>query len=324
LTEQTISETGQSTPARDLREVDSYRIEGFVTALSSIAHGGETAGTMRLLRREKIVGPDGAVVELPVVSGNAIRGILRDYSADRLWHQLGKPQLSRPEFQALWSGGALAKAGASNVISTHQLRDLRQLIPHLALLGAAGGGSMLEGRLMVGKAMPVCAETAHIMPDGANTPDTSIWDMVQIEEFTRSDDTKRGWADRQLARDDTEAGADDGQPQQMRYGIETIAAGTRLHWWIQLVGVSQLEAQCFADAMRDWSRDGAHVGGRSATGHGRLRIDADGWEHPTPALTAGTSLPTAAAAGADSEDLLGEHVDAHRDEIREAISWLAV
>jgi hypothetical protein len=51
--------------------------DGTLTAISSIAHGGETRGTITQLRRELIVQPDGQPVYVPVVSDNSLRGRLR-------------------------------------------------------------------------------------------------------------------------------------------------------------------------------------------------------------------------------------------------------
>src|SRR5690606_7235587 len=133
---------------------------------------------------------------------------------------------------------------------------------------------------------------------------------LQIEEFTRRDDAKRdqlhpaieGLAPRQLPTGDPPADGQllevadhapaveadhDGPAQQMRYGVETLAAGTRLHWWMQLRHVTGVERALFAAAVDSWAADGAHIGGRSATGHGRLRLDVHQWAHQTPTVTVG-------------------------------------
>jgi len=294
----------------------SYRSEGVATLLSSVSHGGEHAGTVQMLRRERVVQPDGSVTEVPVISGNALRGILRDHSAGLLWRALGEPELPLPVFHVLWSGGALAKAGAGHVITSQQLAELRRLVPHVSLFGAAGGGRIIEGKLLVGKLTPVCAETAHIMPPGALAGgERSIWEMLQVEEFSRRDDAKRPALTAAIAGGgvlESGDGKPDGPAQQMRYGIETIAAGTRLHWWIGLRDVTGLEAETFRAALASWAADGAHLGGRSATGHGRLAISSDSWVSAAPALTAGSALP----AGPEG------HAAEHRDRILEALGWL--
>lgn len=322
---------------------DVIRIEGAATLLSSLSHGGEHAGTVSYLRREKLVGPDGQVVEVPVVSGNAVRGVLRDHAAHLFWDQLGRPELPVQVFHLLWSGGALAKAGAGHVLGARQLQQVRRVVPVVSLFGGSGAGKIIEGRLKVGKMVPVCAETAHLVPaallDGWQP--TSVWDLLQIEEYTRRDDAKRdqlhpaidGLAPLGLPaeaqhgdgalltidshRPAAEVEVVDGPAQQMRYGVETLAAGTRLHWWMSLHGTTDVERALFAAAVEAWSTGGAAIGGRSATGHGRLRLDVHQWAHQAPSVTVGQAL--AVPPG----DALADHVDQHRDAITEALSWFA-
>lgn len=319
--------------------MSDYRIEGQATLLSSLSHGGEHAGTTGYLRREKIAQPDGTVTEVPVVSGNALRGLLRDHAALVFWGALGRPELPAPVFHLLWSGGSLAKAGARHVLGARQLAEVRRLVPLVSLFGGSGAGKIIEGKLSVGKLTPVCAETAHIVPpdlvDAAEP--RSIWDVLQVEEFTRRDDAKRdqlhpaiqGYAPAELepegqgelltvqrhqpARED----ADDDPAQQMRYGVETLAAGTRLHWWMRLSRVTDPEVALLAAAVDSWTADGAHLGGRSATGHGRLRLDVHQWTHSAPTTTIGQALDTR------GRDDLAEHVTAHREAIMEALGWFA-
>ena len=65
-----------------------YQYEGVVTALSSISHIGETVGVNAKLRREKLVTPNG-IEEVPVISGNSLRGQLRDAGMLYMCRQLG-------------------------------------------------------------------------------------------------------------------------------------------------------------------------------------------------------------------------------------------
>lgn len=312
-------------------------IEGVATLLSSLSHGGEHAGTIGFLRREKIVGPTGAVIEVPVVSGNALRGILRRHAADAFWDALGRPALPVQVFHLLRSGGALAKAGSSHVLGARQLQQVRAMVPVVSLFGGSGAGKIIEGKLSVGKLTPICAETRHLLPEGLQHADTSIWSLVQIEEFTRTDDSKKDQLHSQIAgavpaalepgdesalfavaRHDAalESTLDDGPAQQMRYGVETIAAGTRLHWWMQLRHVTDVERALMAEALHRWVGDGAHIGGRSATGHGRLRLDVHQWTHDAPTVTVGQAL-------AAPVDALADHVAAYRPAIDEALGWFA-
>ena len=319
----------------DVLTTTTHRIEGVATLLASLSHGGEHAGTIGFLRREKIVGPDGAVVEIPIVSGNALRGILRRHAADAFWEALGRPPLALPVFHLLRSGGSLAKAGAAHVLSAPQLRQVRETVPVVSLFGGSGAGKIIEGKLSVGKLSPICAELAHLLPVELHTAEMpSVWALTQIEEFTRTDDAKKdllapmltgaavvpaiGMGDTLtlLPTEPVEVEVADGPAQQMRYGVETLAAGTRLHWWMQLRQVTDVERALMGAAISRWVADGAHIGGRSATGHGRLRLDAHQWTHTMPTVSVGAALdvPT---------DLLAAHVEACRDRIDESLSWFA-
>jgi len=314
----------------------TLRIEGTATLLSSLVHGGDHAGTIGYMRREKIIGADGVPVDVPVVSGNAFRGLLRDHAATVFHAALGRPALPLQVFHLLWSGGALAKAGAGHVLGARQLGEVRRLIPVVSLFGGSGAGKIIEGKVRVGKLVPVCAETAHILPaDLAGQATRSIWEMLQIEEFTRRDDSKRDQLHSAIeglaapavtapaqaallavAEHAPAVEATDGPAQQMRYGVETLAAGTCLHWWVSLRDVTDVEVALFAAAVDAWLVDGAAIGGRSATGHGRLRLDVHQWSHEVPHTTVGTAL-------AVDGDPLAAHIANHRAEIVEALNWFA-
>lgn len=311
----------------------SYRFEGVATALSSISHGGEHSGTTQFMRRERFVQADGrSIEEVPVISGNALRGIWRDASGQLLWEELGRPELSLPVFHAIFSGGALAKAGSAHVMANVKLRTLRELVPHVALFGAAGGGRIIEGKMQVGKLVPIVDETAHLIPAavrGSAAEHPSVWDVVQIEQFTRTDDAKRvSYAPmlagpRQLAEQSALAlaeppeGEEKAPAQQMRYGFETLPAGTRFWFWAALMDVSPLEFDWFLCTLASWSAAGGVVGGRSSTGHGRISIQTAQWGVSGPSLSVG-GVPASTPG-----DTLRDHVSSHRGEILEALEWLA-
>lgn len=83
---------------------------GTLTALSSIAHGGETRGTITLLRRELVASPErDGLLSLPIISGNTFRGRLRRLGEELLRDELRYEGLLTPAAaHALRGGGALA------------------------------------------------------------------------------------------------------------------------------------------------------------------------------------------------------------------------
>lgn len=248
----------------------SYRWEGTATAVSSLSHGGETLGTVNYLRREAFLTPQGRR-DIPVVSGNAVRGVLRDTGARLTWEALNRPILPVPVMHALWAGGSLVKAKTAP-LTGQRLADLRRMVAHVAVFGAAGGGRIIDGSLTVGKLVPACTQTAHVLPDfmrerdgGAGLPD--IHDLLQIEWYSRIPD-----GDRTTAVIGDVAPEVDLDAGLMRYGAETFIAGTQFHTLLALTNVTDTEREFFTDLLADWLPH-ASVGAKTGRGHGRLHLD---------------------------------------------------
>lgn len=284
--------------------------EGTVTALTSISHIGDTFGINAKLRREKIVQPDGAVEEVPIISGNSIRGILRDKGMLHMLRTLGYgvneesgevAGLSLAAFYFLFSGGALEKTG-SRGLDIDEARRWREAIPLVALFGGAMGNQIMPGKLKVGKMIPICQETAEILPERLyDNGLVSIWDLCQEEAYTRRDDEKnenlrqliapdvRGLLESAAADKRKKTGTDEdkvdetGQKQQMRYFVETLAAGTRFYWELTLDDVTDLEFEAFAVTLAEFGR-APYIGGKSGVGHGKVAINFDNWIEINPRL----------------------------------------
>ena len=288
----------------------TIRWSGTVTAVSSIAHGGQQLGTTTLLRREKMLLADGRIDYVPVISGNTFRGWLRRVGEDLLREQLRYDgQLSLTAAHALRGGGALAKT-SGQALAGQRLATVRSLVPQIGVFGCAAGGSVVNGCLQVGKVVPLVAEVAHTVPVHLRNRCThSHFDLLQVETFARQDDTDtHAFASRHQALDDTAHDAlqvDDGG-RQMFYGVETLPAGTEFHTWAQLSWASPLEVAFFTDVLHSFGRRG-RLGGRIGSGHGVIRADL------TPELLAGED--------ADPVDWR-THLRDNRDEAMEALTWL--
>lgn len=321
----------------------TYVFEGVMTAVTSVSHIGETRGTNAMLRREKIVQPDGTVEDVPVISGNAIRGILRDRGMLHMLKCLGYGVneetgevngLSLAAFYFLFSGGALTKQGNAG-IDVDEARKWRGLIPLVALFGGAMGNQIMPGKLKCGKAVPICTETAHLIPERFVTGnEVSVWDMCQQEAYTRRDDEKnenlraliapevRGLLEASAADKRSKAGTKDdiagetGQSQQMRYYVETLAAGTRLFWDMVIDDVTPVEFDALCITLAEFGQY-PYIGGKSNVGHGKVSIHFDNWLEINPRIA-----PTGKAIDTPLGTHYLKHLQDRGGEIREAINGL--
>jgi len=315
---------------------------GIVTALSSIFHGGgANFGVNTKLRREKFIQVDGSVEEVPVISGNSIRGLLRDRGMLHMCRALGYgvssetgevTGLSLPAFYFLFSGGALTKDSGRG-LDIDKARELRKLIPLVSVFGGALGNQIMPGRLKVDKMVPICAETAHILPAGASNghAPASIWDHLQEEMYTRKDDEKDEQkrvlidsATRLMLEADSRAKRktpsqpvtqeDTGQKQQMMYYVETFAAGTRFYWSVVLDDVTDVEFDAFAVALAEFARL-PYVGAKSNVGLGKVAIHFDNW-HTIDMRVATNGAAVDKPLGAQYQ----AHLQAHGEEIRQCLA----
>ena len=323
----------------------TYVFEGVMTALTSVSHIGETHGINAKLRREKVVQPDGSVEEVPIISGNGLRGILRDRGMLHMLRCLGYgvndesgevQGLSQAAFYFLFSGGALESRG-SRGLDIDEARRWRDMIPLVAIFGGAMGNQIMPGKAKIGKAIPICRETAHLIPErfvNSEKPQ-SIWDMCQEEPYTRRDDEKneqlrkliapqvralleaKATEQREKAKTGDDVAGDTGQKQQMRYFVETLAAGTRLFWDVTLDDVTDLEFEAFCVTLAEFSRF-PHIGGKSGVGHGKVQIRFDNWVEIDPRVA-----PTGKELSFSLGNLYKNHLEQRGNEIRELINGLS-
>ena len=322
----------------------TYVFEGEMTALTSISHIGDTFGINAKLRREKIIQPDGTFEEVPVISGNSIRGILRDRGMLHMLKVLGYgvneetgeiQGLSLAAFYFLFSGGSLTKVSGNSNLDVDEARRWRKTIPLVALFGGAMGNQIMPGNAKIGKVIPICKETAHIVPERFVSGDEkSIWDMIQEEAYNRRDDEKNEQLRQLIAPDirnlleesaaakrskrgtDEDVAGETGQSQQMRYYVETIAAGTRLYWDVALDDVTDVEFDAFCVTLAEFSK-WPYIGGKSGVGHGKVAIRFDKWMEINPRT---------APSGKEIDFVLGthylQHLQENGDKIKEMLDGL--
>lgn len=252
----------------------TFVLEGTCTALSSISHnGGEKNGTIVQLRREKFVQPKGNVVEIPIISGNSIRGKLRDLAAIDILTKTDsvKVEVDADTFNLLFSGGSLESTGGKN-LDIEKVRQMRRDIPMISVLGCSVGNVIVPGKVDIGKLIPICKETLHLIPEKfhGKSEIKTIWEYCQVEMNTRKDDTKdenkREFIKKEALTEDLRGG-------QMMYHMETLVAGTRFYWKICLRDTTDIETGAFLSILQSWAAQSSQVGGNGRVGHGKLKVE---------------------------------------------------
>jgi hypothetical protein len=279
-----------------------------MTALSPITHNGDTFGNIAEFNSMTIIQSDGTAESIPAITGNSIRGQFRDELARHLCDTL-QITLEGDVFHLLFGGGGLSKK--TSVLNPGTTYDpeydsyIRRLLPSLSLLGGSSGNFIMPGRFNVGMIIPILHETRHIVPEQYHDAEylPSVADVLQETEYTRSDDSKNGNLSNYLSdRDD--------RVQQMRYTVQTLAAGTQFYWHAALSFGGALEHDAFLAAYALWAQR-AILGGMGRIGHGLVRVEM----HDRPDLEIdpldGIAPPVPAS--------YTEHMLAHRDEIIEVL-----
>lgn len=260
----------------------NIRLDGKITLLSPLSHIGESIGPDSYLSQDVIIGPDSKPIECFIFSGNAFRGILRDTAAIYMLGKLGELKLPLSVFYLLFSGGSLS---GDHSVDIDQARAYRKNIPMLSVFGGGVGNQILSGKIKVGSMYPMVIECQRVLPEYLRQDDAPSWRQWTFEKsFTRMDDAKNDnrahyIQEELLAMDngDTpklEGGKKkkDDAPQQMRYSIELLAAGSSLYQRIDLCDMSDLELGAFVSSLVEFSK-ASYIGGKSGTGHGLVEIE---------------------------------------------------
>lgn len=235
--------------------------------LSPVSHIGETASTGSYFQT---ILTDGGRV--PVITGNSVRGQLRDSMAAHLLNTMSQESLlgvkvSKDTFNILFSGGNINGAMKDDV---EKAKNVRAHFPLVSLMGGGLGDMIMAGKLICGFAYPVCRET-----EGITGIESGIsWhNLIDEMEFTRTDDGKndRFSSYMQDATEEKTAKAS----TQMRYSVQYMAAGTEfVQDFIFLDGVTELEMGAFYAGLVHWFKV-PRLGGMSAKGFGLFDADFD-------------------------------------------------
>lgn len=259
--------------------MNHYRLETIYTLLQPLSHIGESESTQSFLNTTTVVN-DGKPEEVFVYTGNALRGMLRDCGARYLLNKLDI-RVPLKAFHLLFSGGSI---GGAQALDIDQAKVIRKALPFVSLFGGGVGNQILDGKLKQTFVYPVCRETNSIIPSYVEKSDYSWRHFTNVIEFSRKDDEKNvnlaeqfliGQDEQQLLEGETtkKKKEKDGPATQMRYGVEYLAAGTKLwHRWDIIC--DELELGAFVSALHEWQKQ-PYLGGMSGKGFGLVAAEMD-------------------------------------------------
>jgi len=242
-------------------------VRGTIKALTPIFHGGnEKTGSVVLLNRLRFI-VDGEPVDVPYISGNAIRGYLRrlvfadflrqvEYEIDVSYRQGLKL------YHALFAGGLLeaVEEEETAVIDVEFKRKVLRYIPPARLWGFSFRNQMIEGKLKVGHALPVCVELRDFLPQDLK-PAQSFYTMITRVFQTRKEEIR-------APREEGE------QAVQMIVEHEVFAPGTVFYHEFRLEDPDLIDRAVLYRAIKLWEQY-PYIGGKSAIGMGLAKLDYD-------------------------------------------------
>jgi CRISPR type IV-associated protein Csf2 len=320
------------------------RYELLVRCADPIVHSQESLGNESIFMRKKMVAPNGSVITVPYITGNAIRNRFRraaTYGTLREAGILDDPQLSEGALRLLFSGGKVTGKGDASVINIGRYRELVALFPPLALFGGCTDNRPLDGQINVDEATLVCRETEHMLSPFARAwlEETSYElqsqrALVESVQHVAMDPTQRketagllsdlGRANveaRQLAAATAHEEGDaklarENKSGMMPYTFERVIQGAVFALGFEVRIYSPMDRDVFAFSMKHLLAN-FRVGGKGNVGHGRLEyIKGARVDYEVGRISVSSDDQTVATeAGA----MYRAHVQAKKEELA---SWL--
>ncbi len=275
---------------------EQVRYDFILEALTPVAHACESVGNTSLVMREKRRLPDGSFASVPIITGDTMRHGLREASSYALLDAAGmldKPALGEAALRLLFAGGMISGSQEGSV-KLADYATMVDLCPPLGLLGGCAQNRAVPGKVQVDAADLICQETAHRMPEWVMEWLRESKVALQsarghIEEVTRVrmdpslDPGKRkllsdggiGIERRMMASEHGKEVGDallveSSKSTMLPRSHETVVSGSLFFWSVTAVVNSELERDTFNTMIGAFLRD-ARVGGKRATGHGRIR-----------------------------------------------------
>lgn len=322
--------------------MQTKRYEFLIEAESPIAHHSENFGNMSVAMRRKVRQPDGSFASVPVVTADTMRHGLREAAALAFLDAaglLGAESLSRAALRLLYAGGMVTGRGDSGQISLDRYREMTELCPTLALLGGCCDSRVIPGRLFVEDCQLVCKEQHRFLPSWVveqvpviDTCRAHVEEQQRVRMDPLLDPAKRKLltSSEQVAENNRLTAGEaahetndalareESKSTMLPRSFECVVQGSLFYWAVT------------CNCMNDLDVDTLHVmlgaflyrpvvGGKRATGHGKLRVvSARDVQILKPAETA--DVIDTQALGTRSGELFKKHVGERKERIAR---WLS-
>ena len=238
-----------------------------VACVSPLAHGADTkSGNATLFRRQDALGKNGRIMRLPIYAGNALRGQLRDIISLHFLKTLEIPKTALWFFHTIFSGGILEEksdamkqlqkrtGGAAGVFKVEGIREFRDMVPVIGLLGGAIGNRIIPGKIKVADLRPQCVEWG--------TGDKPVAELFDWVFMTRRDDN-------------AENRSADEEHRGMIVTTEVLKPGTVLNGGIDIDDHAlDIEIAALGNALNILKNKG-YLGGEGRRGFGRVEMEID-------------------------------------------------
>lgn len=223
--------------------------------LSPVSHIGEVASVGSYFQTIKT-----SSGRLPIITGNSVRGILRDNGAKILLDTVDA-KVSKEVFNILFSGGNLNGTIKNDI---EKAKSVRKNIPFISMFGGGLGDMIMSGKMMVGNLYPLTTETYEML--GEEYTDISWKNLIDEIEFTRNDDGKEDTLTDYMTDPTEEKKAK--ASTQMRFSVQYMAQGTEFVQDIYIMdNATNLEKGALYSAFSEWFKT-PKIGGMSAKGFG--------------------------------------------------------
>jgi hypothetical protein len=271
----------------------SYEFQILVTPSQPLSHGAGNEGNVQVLRRTQrnvLVGGEWLSLDVPAVSGSALKATLREHAVAHYLDALGVPDgsMTRDGLRLLLKGGKVSAQGQG--VQHDEIRRLRRLFPPLAVFGFMDGALTAPGMFQSCELVPYTVELREAgFFTGMDVALPPIPDAMTSAEVTyyRHDQhtsalggrylagaTQAAIEDARTARSGKVARKDERREanESMPHTFEVIPAGTPLVGTLRLTGAGPVDLACFTLALARWRQHGAHLGGGRGKGHGVCNV----------------------------------------------------